>query len=75
MALWDPAVPLPTKAAAPVLDDFTNWDLVVIEAAPGLGGIWGASTVIVEASRITNIARYGAKPVALVSTSQDCGRT
>ena len=56
-------------------DDFTKWDLVVIEAAPQLGGIWGESTVIVEGSRITNIARYGAKPVALVSTSDDDGRT
>ena len=56
-------------------DDFTKWDLVVIEATPGLGNVWGESTVIVEGSRITNIARYGAKPVALVSTSDDYGRT
>jgi hypothetical protein len=56
-------------------DDFTTWDLVVIQTAPDLGDVWGESTVIVEGSRITNIARYGAKPVALVSTSVDCGRT
>jgi hypothetical protein len=56
-------------------DDFTKWDLVVIEAAPNLGDIWGESTVIVEDSRITNIARYGTKPLALVSTSTDSGRT
>lgn len=56
-------------------DDFSKWDQVVIEAAPGLGDIWGESTVIVEGRRITNIARYGAKPLALVSTSDDCGRT
>jgi hypothetical protein len=56
-------------------DDFTTWDMVVIEAAPNLGGIWGESTVIVEGSRITNISRYGKKPVALVSTSDDFGRT
>jgi hypothetical protein len=56
-------------------DDFTKWNLVVIEAAPGLGNVWGESTVIVEGSRITNIARYGAKPLALVSTSDDYGRT
>jgi hypothetical protein len=55
--------------------DFTKWDLVVIEAEPGLGDIWGESTVIVEGGRITNIARYGAKAVALVSTSADNGRT
>jgi hypothetical protein len=56
-------------------DDFTKWNLVAIEAAPGLGNVWGESTVIVEGSRITNIARYGAKPLALVSTSDDYGRT
>ena len=56
-------------------DDFTAWDLVVIKAAPNLGDIWGESTVIVDGSRVTNIARYGAKAVALVSTSDDFGRT
>ncbi len=55
--------------------DFTKWDLVVIPAAPNLGDIWGESTVIVDGSRITNIARYGKKPLALVSTSADSGRT
>ncbi|MFM7167677.1 MAG: exo-alpha-sialidase, partial [Planctomycetaceae bacterium] len=33
------------------------------------------STVIVEGSRITNIARYGRRAVALVSRSADYGRT
>ena len=56
-------------------DDFTKWDMVVIEAAPNLGNIWGESTVIVEGRRITNISRYGKKPVALVSTSDDFGHT
>jgi len=56
-------------------DDFTAWDLVVIETAPDLGDVWGESTVIVDGCRITNIARYGTRPVALVSTSGDCGRT
>ena len=56
-------------------DDFTKWNLVVIEVAPNLGDIWGESTIIVEGSRITNISRYGAKPVALVSASDDFGRT
>ena len=56
-------------------DDFTRWDLVVIPAAPGLGPIWGESSVIVEGERITNIARYGKKPLALAATSDDCGRT
>jgi hypothetical protein len=56
-------------------DDFTSWEMVVIPTAPDLGNVWGESTVIVDGSRITNIARYGAKPLALVSTSADCGRT
>lgn len=55
--------------------DFTRWDLVVIPAAPDLGAIWGESTVIVEGKRITNISRYGAKALALISTSEDFGRT
>jgi hypothetical protein len=56
-------------------DDFTRWDLVVIPPAPRLGGIWGESTVIVEGNRILNISRYGAKALALVSVSEDHGRT
>ncbi|MDA0921776.1 MAG: exo-alpha-sialidase, partial [Planctomycetota bacterium] len=56
-------------------DDFTKWELVVIPAAPGLGTVWGESTVIVEGKRILNIARYGKKAVALLSVSEDHGRT
>lgn len=56
-------------------DDFTKWDLVVIPAAPRLGNIWGESTVIVEDKRILNIARYGKKALALLSVSEDHGRT
>jgi hypothetical protein len=56
-------------------DDFTKWDMVIIPAAPGLGRIWGESTVIVEGKHIINISRYGAKPLALVSFSEDFGRT
>ena len=56
-------------------DDFTRWNLVVIEAATDVGNVWGESTVIVAGDRIVNIARYGAKPLALVATSDDCGRT
>ena len=56
-------------------DDFTKWDLVVIPAAPGLGNVWGESTVIVEDKRILNIARYGKKALALLSVSEDHGRT
>jgi len=56
-------------------DDFTKWKLIVIPAAGGLGNIWGESTVIVEDKRILNIARYGKKALALLSVSEDHGRT
>jgi hypothetical protein len=49
--------------------------LIVIPAAPGLGNLWGESTVIVEDKRILNIARYGRKSLALLSISEDHGRT
>jgi len=57
-------------------DDFTKWNLVVIPAAPNLGSnLWGESTVIVESKRILNIARYGKKSIALLSVSEDHGRS
>lgn len=57
-------------------DDFTKWEMVVIQAEKSLGtDLWGESTVIVDKTRITNIARYGSKALALVSTSDDHGRT
>jgi hypothetical protein len=37
--------------------------------------MWGESSVIVEGKRVVNIARYGAKAVALVAESEDFGRT
>ena len=56
-------------------DDFTKWDLVVLPVEPALGSIWGESTVIVEAGRILNISRYGKKALALLSQSEDHGRS
>jgi hypothetical protein len=57
-------------------DDFTKWEMVVIPAAQGVArNLWGESTIIVEGKRILNIARYGAKAVALLSVSEDHGRT
>ena len=56
-------------------DDFTNWDLVVMPVAEGLGAVWGESTLVTQGRRITNISRYGAKALALVATSDDHGRT
>ena len=56
-------------------DDFTKWKMVIIPATQGVGKIWGESTVIVEDKRIINISRYGTKALALVSVSEDHGRT
>ncbi|MFN6050413.1 MAG: sialidase family protein, partial [Planctomycetia bacterium] len=56
-------------------DDFTKWDLIVIPASPGLGTIWGESTVLLDGKRILNISRYGKKALALLSVSEDHGRT
>ena len=70
----------PEQRAVPAVaisrgDNFTHWDLVVIPIAVGRSLIWGESTVIVEGNRITNISRYGAAAIALVSFSDDYGRT
>lgn len=56
-------------------EDFQKWDLVLIPPAPALGQVWGESSVIVEGNKITSISRYGADAVALIATSEDCGRT
>ncbi len=57
-------------------DDFTKWDPLVIPAANRVGNnVWGESTVIVEGKRITNISRYGKRAQALLSVSDDYGRT
>ena len=55
-------------------EDFTKWDVVSIPALAGLK-MWGESAVIVEGSNVVNIARYGAKALALSATSVDYGRT
>lgn len=56
-------------------DDFLKWDLVRISQIPGLGKVWGESTVLVEGKRVTNVSRYGAEANALTATSEDYGRT
>ena len=56
-------------------DDLTKWDVVRIPLKPGLGHVWGESTVIVNGKEVLNIARYGGKAIALASVSEDFGRT
>ena len=55
-------------------DNFLKWDLVVIPAVEGLT-MWGESSIIVDGSNVTNIARFGAKAQALIAVSKDHGRT
>jgi hypothetical protein len=57
-------------------NDLTKWEQIIIPTHPNLGSnIWGESTVIVDGKRILNIARYGKKPLALLSVSEDFGRS
>jgi predicted neuraminidase len=58
-------------------DDFTKWDLVVIPQGEGVTKMWGESALIRDGDRLVNIARYHREGdfVALVSTSDDGGRT
>lgn len=56
-------------------DDLTKWDLVVIPMRPGVSGVWGESTVIVDGWRILNVSRWGGKAMALTAVSTDYGRT
>jgi hypothetical protein len=55
-------------------DDFTKWNFVSIPVHEGLK-MWGESSIIVDGPNVINIARYGAKPLALVAKSADFGRT
>lgn len=55
-------------------DDFTKWDFVSIPVHEGIK-MWGESSIIVDGSNVFNIARYAAKPLALIARSTNYGRT
>ncbi len=55
-------------------DDVTKWTPVEIPRVPG-DKVWGETSLIVEDDLITAIVRYGSKAVALVSFSEDFGKT
>ena len=55
-------------------DNFTKWDFVGIPVHEGIR-LWGESSILVDGSNVLNIARYGGKPLALISKSGDFGRT
>ena len=64
----------PAAVAISEGDDLTKWNLVVIPKGPGVGNMWGESSIVVDGARVSNIARYGAKPLALAALSGDFGR-
>ena len=37
--------------------------------------MWGESSIFIDGPRVTNIARYGGKPLALAASSNDYGQT
>ena len=65
----------PAAVAVSKGDELTDWNLVVIPKGRGVGNMWGESSIIVDGPRILNIARYGAKRIALAATSEDFGKT
>ena len=56
-------------------DDFTKWNFVRIEPHDEIRRMWGESSLFVDGSKVTNIARYGGGAQALVAVSEDYGRT
>lgn len=65
----------PTAVAISHGDSMTDWELVRIPNHPSVGNMWGESAIVVDGPHVMNICRYGAKATALVSTSEDYGRT
>ena len=56
-------------------DDLRSWTSVVIPRGDAIRHMWGESSIFVDGPHVTNVARYGAKPLALISSSKDYGRT
>ena len=65
----------PAAVAISAGDDLKTWKTVIILRGAGVRNMWGESSIIVDGSRVMNIARYGGKPLALVATSRDYGQT
>jgi hypothetical protein len=65
----------PAAVAISQGDDFTKWTFVPIPIGAGVAKMWGESAVIVDGANVLNIARYGAKHLALAARSTDHGRT
>lgn len=68
---WEPH---PAAVAISRGSDPMKWDMVAIAPSPVMK-LWGESDVILDGARVLSIARYGPKPLALMATSSDHGRT
>jgi hypothetical protein len=55
-------------------DDLMKWDLVAITPGPRMN-LWGESGVMLDGANVVSVARYAPKPLALMATSKDHGRT
>ena len=65
----------PAAVALSAGDNLKKWKTVIIPRSSRVKNMWGESSVIVDGSTVVNIARYGAKPLALAATSKNYGRT
>lgn len=65
----------PAAVAISAGDDLKNWKTAIIPRGVGVRDMWGESSLFVDGPRVTNIARYGGKALALAASSNDYGRT
>jgi len=65
----------PAAVAISAGDDLKKWKTVIIPRGGRVRNMWGESSIFVDGSHVTNIARYGGKALALAASSSDYGRT
>jgi hypothetical protein len=65
----------PAAVAISAGDDLKTWKTVIIPRGDRVRNMWGESSIFVDGPRVTNIARYGGKALALAASSNDYGQT
>jgi hypothetical protein len=65
----------PAAVAISAGDDLKTWKTVIVPRAAAVRNMWGESSIFVDGPRVTNIARYGGKALALAASSNDYGQT
>jgi len=65
----------PAAMAISAGDELKKWKTVIIPRGTEVRNMWGESSIFVDGPRVTNIARYGGKSLALAASSTDYGRT